>query len=43
MFKKNPVFFGKRIFFYVYLFIMMIEHQSTINPNMPFRLLEYVT
>ena len=24
-------------------FIMMIEHQSTINPNMPLRLLEYVT
>ena len=23
-------------------FIMMIEHQSTINPNMPLRLLEYV-
>ena len=24
-------------------FILMIEHQSTINPNMPLRLLEYVT
>ena len=24
-------------------FIMMIEHQSTINPNMPLRLLEYVS
>ena len=24
-------------------FIMMIEHQSSINPNMPLRLLEYVT
>ena len=24
-------------------FIMMIEHQSTINPNMPLRLLEYIT
>ena len=24
------------------LFILMIEHQSTINPNMPLRLLEYV-
>ena len=24
-------------------FLMMIEHQSTINPNMPLRLLEYVT
>ncbi|MBO5124220.1 MAG: Rpn family recombination-promoting nuclease/putative transposase [Spirochaetaceae bacterium] len=23
-------------------FILMIEHQSTINPNMPLRLLEYV-
>ena len=24
-------------------FILMIEHQATINPNMPLRLLEYVT
>ena len=24
-------------------FILMIEHQSTINPNMPLRLLEYIT
>ena len=24
------------------LFILMIEHQSTINPNMPLRLLEYI-
>lgn len=24
-------------------FILMIEHQSTINPNMPLRLLEYVS
>ena len=24
-------------------FIMMIEHQSTINPNMPLRLLEYIS
>ena len=24
-------------------FILMIEHQSTINPNMPLRLLEYIS